>query len=446
MSKKLASLCSRVGIAALDVAYLALLILLSPVITWNSWRKGKYREGWSEKFLGRVPTREGAPSCTWFHAVSVGEVTLLRAIIPEVQRRLPDWTVVVSTTTKTGRDLLKRQHPDLVTFYCPLDFSWSTSQAMNRVRPTLLVLAELELWPNLVRIASQRGAKVMVVNGRLSEKSFLGYRRIGWFVSRLLRRVDAIAVQDEEYAQHFIELGALPDRTQVTGSIKFDGAETERTNDLTTRLERLWEIAGDDAVFVAGSTQSPEEQLAVEAFERLKASHSQARLILVPRHPQRFDEVARLLDSRGANWCRRSEISEDSPRRTDILLVDTIGELRGWWGAAVSGFVGGSLGSRGGQNMIEPAAYGVAVSFGPQTQNFRDVVQMLLASNAAEVVQDGQELLAFWQKCLDDPTFAKQMGDRAQEIVIGQQGATQRTVDWLVELVTESGNDIAEAA
>jgi len=364
---------------------------------------------------------------------------LLRTLVPEVQRDLPGWAIALSTTTKTGRDLLRRQHPDLITFYCPLDCSWSTRNAIRRIRPAALVLAELELWPNLIRTVSDSGAKVMVVNGRLSEKSFAGYRRLGAFVRRLLRRVDAIAVQDARYADRFVALGASPTTTRVTGSIKFDGAEIDRGNALSEALSQLWEIRPDDAVFVAGSTQSPEEELAVQAFESLKSEYPTARMILVPRHPQRFDEVAQLLDSRGANWCRRSEIADAETRRSDILLVDTIGELRGWWGAALGGFVGGSLGSRGGQNMIEPAAYGVAVCFGPQTQNFRDVVQMLLSSQAAEVVQDGAELAAFWRKCLDSPNFAQQLGNRAQEVVVGQQGATDRTVRWLVELVTESG-------
>lgn len=439
------ALVTRAAIAGLDLLYLAVLALLSPTILWIAARHGKYREGWAEKFLGRVPSRDGSNPCIWFHAVSVGEVTLLRTIIPQVQSRLPGWAIVVSTTTKTGRELLDRQHPDLLTFYCPLDFSWATSAAMRRVRPTALVLAELELWPNLIRTASEHGAKVMVVNGRLSQKSFDGYRRIRWFVSRLLGRVSAIAVQDEQYAARFMTLGAAAETTLVTGSIKFDGAESDRSNQLTERLARLWEIHEGDAVLVAGSTQAPEEQLAVEAFLRIKTQHPQARLILVPRHPQRFEEVARSLDTVGVDWCRRTEISEQEPRRSDVLLVDTIGELRGWWGTALSGFVGGSLGSRGGQNMIEPAAYGVAVCFGPQTQNFRDVVQMLLKADAAEVVQDGEHLQEFWQKCLDSPNFAVGLGRRAQQVVVTQQGATERTVRLLVELVGEP-DSVSEAA
>lgn len=429
------------GITArlLDLVYVLVLAAFSPLLAWVAWRKGKYREGWSEKFLGRVPQRDSSVPCLWLHAVSVGEVAILRTLIPALQSRFEGWQMVVSTTTKTGRDLLRRQHPDLVSFYCPLDFSWATNAAMRRLRPQALVLVELELWPNLIRAAKLTGAKVLVVNGRLSEKSFRGYSRIGWMVRRMLRHVDTIAVQDDRYLQRFLQLGALPSKTHVTGSIKFDGAELERDNPLTRDLAAWWQIDPTDQILVAGSTQDPEERLALEAYGKLREDVPTARLILVPRHPDRFDEVAALLAASPHSWCRRSQSGDgDSNQRTDVLLVDTIGELRAWWGTALAGFVGGSLGSRGGQNMIEPSAYGVAVCFGPRTQNFRDVVQLLLAAEAASVVRDGKELEAFWRRCLNDPAFASERGTRARQVVLSQTGATQRTVTELERVLKQT--------
>jgi len=426
---------SAIGMLGLNVIYLAVLTVCSPFILWVAWRHGKYRQGWAEKLLGRVPRREDQADCFWFHAVSVGEVNLLRTVIPQVQREFPGWSVVVSTTTKTGYELLRRQHDDLLTFYCPLDFSWAVRRAMRRIRPTALVLTELELWPNLIHVAKQCDAKVLLINGRMSEKSFRGYRQIVWFVRRLLRKLDVTAVQNQEYYSRFLRLGADPQRTRVTGSLKFDGAETARSNSTTLRLSRLWNVNESDRVLLAGSTQSPEERLALEAFDQLSLHHSEARLILVPRHPERFDEVARLLESRGDDWCRRSELVDGQCRRTKVLLVDTIGELRGWWGVAMTGFVGGSMGSRGGQNMIEPAAFGVATCFGPQTQNFRDVVQMLISAQAAKIVEDREELYSFWAECLARPEYAEQIGCRAQRVVREQQGATERTMDWMADVL-----------
>jgi 3-deoxy-D-manno-octulosonic-acid transferase len=435
------------GTIGLNLVYLTVLLVGSPLILWVAWRHGKYREGWAEKLLGRVPYRNEETPCLWFHAVSVGEVNLLRTVIPEVQREFPGWSVVVSTTTKTGHDLARRQHADLLTFYCPLDFSWAVRRAMRRIRPTALVLTELELWPNLIYAAKKHDAKVLLINGRMSERSFHGYRRMTWFVRRLLRQLDVIAVQDEQYHSRFLALGADPHKTRVTGSLKFDGTESERSNPNTYRLSRLWQVNDCDRVLLAGSTQAPEERLALEAFDLLRLDHPEARLILVPRHPERFDEVARLLESRGDDWCRRSELVDAHPRRTNVLLVDTIGELRWWWGVATAGFVGGSMGSRGGQNMIEPAAFGVAVSFGPHTQNFRDVVQMLLAAQAAKVVADGDALRAFWTECLARPDYVAEIGHRGQQVVREQQGATQRTLDWMADVMRgRRSTETSEAA
>jgi 3-deoxy-D-manno-octulosonic-acid transferase len=229
----------------------------------------------------------------------------------------------------------------------------------------------------------------------------------------------------------------------VTGSIKFDGAVTDRQNPMTQQLRALWKLAEKDEVFLAGSTQHPEEKLALEAFQTLAQEHPRLRLILVPRHPERFDEVAEMLDQQGLDWQRRSQLHEAVPRHPSrILLVDVVGELGAWWGTALTGFVGGSMGSRGGQNMIEPAAFGVAVSFGPNTSNFRDVVALLKQRGAAVTVQDGRELTGFVRRCLEQPEYADQLGQAARQLVLQQQGATHRTVALLVPLIATSGAPI----
>jgi 3-deoxy-D-manno-octulosonic-acid transferase len=440
---------ARIAAWMLDLAYLATIALASPLILWSALRHGKHREGFAEKLLGRVPRRDGNEPCVWLHAVSVGEVNLLATTIAELSRHRPNWRIVVSTTSKTGYDLARKKYADRTVFYAPLDFSWAVRGAVRRIRPTLLVLAELELWPNLIAAARESGARVAIINGRISDKSFRGYRRLRPLVARVLQRIDLVAAQDDETAERFLNLGASPQTVVVTGSLKFDGAPTNRRNPRTIELARLAGLGADEVVFLAGSTQAPEEQYALDMLARLVAEHSRLRLILVPRHRERFEEVAELVARSGFPWQRRSKLGDCDPpsepgaihaETTDgppwrVLLIDAIGELGAWWGAATVGFVGGSFGDRGGQNMLEPAAYGVATCFGPNTWNFRDIVRRLIAVDGAVVVRDAVEFEAFVRRVLDDGQYARDLGERAQRLVLSQQGATQRTADQLQRLV-----------
>jgi 3-deoxy-D-manno-octulosonic-acid transferase len=442
----------------LNAAYLTALLFLTPLIAWQSLRTGKYREGYREKLLGLVPRRDGSATCVWIHAVSVGEVNLVATLLRELRSAHSDWQFIVSTTSRAGYELARKKYADLSVFYCPLDFSWAVNNAMRRVRPTVLLLAELELWPNLIAAAKQHGARVAILNGRLSDHSFPRYRRIRPFVRRVLERIDLVAAQNEESAARFRALGAPAERVRATGSLKYDGAQTDRHNPRTAALRELAGFADDDIVFLAGSTQEPEEQIAIDIFRRLSADHPRLRLAIVPRHPERFNDVARLLDESQQNWCRRTKLEVRvagvertrppsasggspslDPSHPRILLVDTVGELGAWWGAARIAFVGGSFGSRGGQNMIEPAAYGTAVSFGPNTWNFRDIAAALTAADAAVVVQDAQALEAFIRRCLEDRDYATALGTRAQLLVKSQLGATARTIALIDTLFKMSG-------
>lgn len=420
----------------LDLVYISLVIALLPYFIYTAVRKGKYREGFGAKFLGLVPVRNGDRPCVWLHAVSVGEVNLLATLLAQLEQRLPRWQFVISTTTMTGFALARKKYEKHLVFYCPLDFSWAVNTAIGRIRPDLLLLAELELWPNLIRAAGRNGVPVAVVNGRLSEHSARGYGRLSWIIRPLLGRVDLIAVQNEAYAQRFRRLGARPETVHVTGSVKFDGAQTNRQNAATQRLAALAGITDQDVVLLAGSTQQPEEQMALEVYRRLSHEYPQLRVVIVPRHPDRFDAVADLIDGNGVPWQRRSRLDTDpADPQARVLLVDTIGELHAWWGVAQIAYVGGSMGRRGGQNMIEPAAYGAAVSFGPNTKNFRDIVALLLQADAAVVVRDQQEFTDFVRRSLSDREFVRKLGQRARDLVQAQLGATRRTVDLVTDLV-----------
>ncbi len=427
---------------ALNLVYVATLFAVAPFLLYKMLRSGKYREGMWEKFWGDAPVRIGDRPCLWFHAVSVGEVLLLKPLVREMSRRRPGWDVVISTTTPTGLKVARQAFPELITFYAPLDFSWATRRAMSRIQPTVLALVELELWPNLIRAAKRAGAKVAIINARLSARSYRGYRSLRRPLGPTLRCIDVVAAQDADYARRFVELGVPRDRVSVTGSVKYDGLESDRNNARTRELRKELGLSHSDLVFVAGSTMEGEEAAALEAYRAARLQHPRLRLILVPRHRERFESVAEWLLSSGELVLRRTRLAEGSlgavsPRGSfPVILIDTIGELAAVWGLADVAFVGGSLvPGRGGQNMMEPAAYGASVMFGPYTANFRETVAQLLARNAARRVADARELTLRLQEDLDDPKAAAARGAAGRTFVLAQHGASGRTLAELDRLV-----------
>ena len=429
----------------LNLVYFAVLGVFSPVIAFRIVVRGKYRSGWGQKLLGRVPRRTSTGRCLWFHAVSVGEVLQLQPLIEALAARDPELEIAISTTTATGFEVAQKRYAGRRIFYFPLDFSWAVNSALERIRPTAIALVELELWPNFILAAAQREIPLALVNGRIGEKSFRGYRRIAPLVRKILWQFDALAVQSDEYARRLILLGADPARVHVTGSIKFDRVETDRANSRTTELRRAFGLSGAETILIAGSTQEPEERFAIQTYLQLLPRFPELRLILVPRHKERFEAVASLIENEfGLPILRRSRLepTEGKP----IILLDTLGELSACWGLAQIAFVGGSLTSRGGQNMIEPAGYGAAVLFGPNTWNFKDVVELLLVHEAALVVRTPEELTARVSELLAEPARRDELGNRAQSVVVSQRGATARTVELLAQLLPEPAADRASRA
>jgi 3-deoxy-D-manno-octulosonic-acid transferase len=428
---------------ALDLIYTATLVVCAPLLFYRWLRERKYREGWREKLWGKAPLRIGEEPCLWFHAVSVGEVLLLRPVVREMARRRPGWDVVISTTTSTGLAVARQTYPDLVTFYAPLDFSWSTRRAIARMRPTVLALVELELWPNLIRAAKRRNAKVAIINARLSPRSYRGYRRLKRPLQTTLGHIDAVAAQNAEYARRFVELGIPDSRVSVTGSVKYDGLESDRNNARTRGLRTILGLAPTDLVFVAGSTMEGEEAAVLAAYKAARRQHPGLRLIVVPRHAERFDSVSRWLREQGEVVVERSRLKAPSPRvkggQPPIILIDTIGELAACWGLADVAFVGGSLRpGRGGQNMMEPAAYGASVMFGPHVANFRETVDQLLDRKAARLVANAEELARGLLDDLEDPEAAAARGAAGRDFVLAQHGAAGRTLAQLDRLVESS--------
>jgi len=417
----------------LDAVYLLLAACSLPWVVWRRLAGGRPVACPWQRFRGGVGALAAAEGRQriWLHGVSVGEVQLLAGLTTELVaqagaagRRLD---CVVSSSTTTGLALAVRRFGAGRVFPCPLDFSWAVSRVLRRVRPDLIVLGELELWPNLLAAAAGRGIPVVVANGRLSERSARGYARLGPLARRMFSRIALVAARSPADGARFRALGAR--EVVVTGSLKFDGVSGDRTAPEVARLAALAGFREDDLVFVAGSTQDPEERLAAEAYRSLVGTHPALRLVIVPRHTERAGEVTAVLDRLGLRWQRRSRLEADgADPLARVLLVDTTGELAWWWGSASIAFVGGSLdGRRGGQNMLEPAAYGVAVAFGPHTRNFRDEVGRLLEADAACVVEDGKALARFVARCLESPAWAADLGRRAAALVASQRGATAAT-------------------
>ncbi len=421
----------------LNFIYVLAWLAMTPWLCWQARVRKKPVRGLLAKWLGRVDHPRLADTAgkpiAWFHGVSVGEIHLLRQVVARFRARFPDWQCVVSTTTGTGYDEARKHFADLAVIYWPFDFTWAVARALRTIQPTLVVLSEGELWPNFIRAAKQQNVTVAILNGRMSPRSAGRFQKFRWLIASLFAQVDWIGAQNDEYRTHYLQLGAK--NVVVTGNIKYDGVSTDRNNAKTLAMRDRLGIAPDDLIWVIGSTQDPEETFALEIYRKAKAQYPRLRLIVVPRHPERFDEVANLLEYSGLPFVRRSAMSSP-PTGDAILLIDTIGELGAIWGLADVAYVGGSLdGKRGGQNMIEPSAYGAAVCFGPHTWNFKQTVGDLLANDAAIQVRDGIDLEATILRLLGDADERRRLGDAARRFVLSQQGATERTLDELAKVL-----------
>jgi 3-deoxy-D-manno-octulosonic-acid transferase len=447
----------------LNFIYLVLLLCATPWLLWRGVTQGRYKRGWSKKFFGNLPeisksqTAEGqGGKVLWFHAVSVGELQVIRPLVERAERQMPDARLLITTATDAGYALAVKLYSKHVVSYAPMDFSWAVSRALARTQPDMIILAELELWPNWISLAARREIPVVVINGRLSERSLKGYQRLGGFVTSVVRKLAWIGAQSSTYRDRFLELGTSQDRVDITGNIKFDGANYDReTQQVRQRAMELHIDRGANAegssdgssgrpiVWLCGSTQAPEEQLCLDTFQKLAGVYPHLKLILVPRHPERFEEVARLIEQTGLPWLRRSamrvgqeQIREGVDPGWRIFLADSVGELRWWWGLADLGFVGGSFGSRGGQNMIEPCAVRVTTCFGPNTKNFRDVVQILLESQGAMELARPEELGAWVIRMVENPDIREEYAVRGQNTALSHRGATERTWQRIEQLLS----------
>jgi 3-deoxy-D-manno-octulosonic-acid transferase len=466
----------------LDLIYLLALAALMPWLIWRSVTTGRYRSGLAAKLFGHVnfANPEKKP-VAWFHAVSVGEVNLLATLVPAFHMRHPDWLIVVSATTDTGLAEARQRFAGLTVIPWPIDFSWAVAAALDAIQPSVIVLTESELWPSFLRAAKHRNIPAIVVNARMSPRSFSRLKRIAALARRwLFGSIARFAVQEQEYADRLRQLGVPVTKLVVTGSVKYDGAMKERNTPNTAMLRKLLAcepshmsphpptpspggrggedllplsprerglggegaLPGDEnqpVIWLAGSTHAPEESVVLSVFTQLREKFPHLHLILVPRHPDRFEEVARLVEQSGLPFVRRSRITEPLAEMPAVIVLDSVGELGAAWGLADVGFTGGSLdGKRGGQSMIEPAGYGVPCVFGPHVWNFKDAAKRLVEVGGAVMVSDAVGLEIELMKLVADPELRARMGIAARELVHRQQGATARTLDAIDALLGPS--------
>jgi 3-deoxy-D-manno-octulosonic-acid transferase len=420
-----------------NLALFAALVVSAPWWLFRMATTHKYREGLLER-LGWVRRLKGANGrpLIWIHAVSVGEVLAISRLVKTLDAALPGHFVAISTTTRTGQELARQRfgtdHFDRV-FYCPLDLPWAVGAHLNRLQPAMLVLAETEFWPNLLQGCFRRGIPVAVVNARISDRSWPRYRRLRSLWRSFLSQVTAVLAQSETDAERLRSLGCDP--VTVAGNLKFDvraESDSEAVRLLKARL------AGS-RLLVAGSTLDGEETMLLAAWSELLQRDSVLVLVLAPRHPERFAEVAGLLERSGFTWRRRTSLSDVALAPLvpgEIVLLDSIGELASVYSLASVAFIGGSLVAAGGHNPLEPAQFAVPTVIGEHYANFKAIVESMRAQNAITVVSSDQ-LASTLVHLLMDPEAAVAMGQRALRVFGEHSGATDLTVAALREILSK---------
>ncbi|MDF1535045.1 MAG: 3-deoxy-D-manno-octulosonic acid transferase [bacterium] len=405
----------------------AFLILGLPWIVYQFLFVGKRRRGFAQR-MGRAPEPDGP--VIWCHAVSVGEVLAIEPMLSLLQEdERTAGRIVLSTVTPTGQETAKRECGFVQRiFFFPLDLPFAVSRALDKVRPEIFVTAETEIWPNFFSACSRRDVPVVLVNGRISDTSFPRYLKFRWFFRPFLRGVSLFLMQSEEDARRVLELGARPETVAVTGNTKYD-----RVPQPVPLPEEVTRWASSGFLFVAGSTHEGEEEAILEAVRSLKGRR--IRTAIVPRHPERFDTVASLLDRKRVSWERFSGTGDGGTPDADFLLVDAMGVLDGFYALADAAFVGGSLVPVGGHNLLEPAMHGVPVLTGPHLHNFREIAQTLVDSGGCRVVDDQTALGLELENLLSDGVYREKMGKQARIGSESTKGASRRNLDAILAIL-----------
>jgi 3-deoxy-D-manno-octulosonic-acid transferase len=429
---------------AYSLLTLVLFVVVSPYFVYQAIRYRKYVGSLGQR-LGYLPISfnvDGEESI-WIHAVSVGEALTARALAEDLKARYPRLRLFLSTTTMAGQEVARRSlhHVDAV-FYFPFDWAFIVRRTLDIVRPRVFIMMETELWPNLLRVCRKRGVKMVVINGRISSRSYPRYRLIRPFFRHVLADVDRFCMQSEESARRLVDLGADPARVTVTGSLKFDSLEVPAAaahGRPRERVLRFFRISPNRPVIVAGSTSRGEEAAVLRAFARMRATMPNALAIVAPRQAERFGEVERLSREAGFVTARRSELPIDAEPRADVVVLDSLGELAQLYQVATAVFVGGSLVNQGGHNILEPAMFGKPIVFGPHMQNFQEIADAFVTNGAAMQVQSERELDEALLTLVTDPVRRARLGAAARALVEANRGAKDKTLAVIADLLPPAG-------
>ena len=428
---------------AYSLLTLVLFVLVSPYFLYQAIRYQKYIGSLRQR-LGFLPItfNVDAEESIWIHAVSVGEALTARALATDLKARYPRLRLFLSTTTMAGQQVARRSLSNVdAVFYFPFDWTFIVRRTLRLVRPRLFIMMETEIWPNLLRECRRRGIRTVMINGRISNRSYPRYRMVRPFIRRVLADVDRFCVQSEETGRRLIDLGANPTRVTVTGSLKFDSLELPAATAHgrpPERVLRFFQLSPSRTVVVAGSTLRGEEAAVLRAFARIKATMPGAIAILAPRQPERFPEVERLARDAGFVTVRRSDLPIDAEPRADVVVLDTIGELAQLYQLATAVFVGGSLVDHGGHNILEPAIYGKPIVFGPSMHNFKEIAEAFLSNDAAIQVPSERELDETLLALVTDPVRRARLGAAARALVAANRGAKTKTLEVIGELLPTS--------
>ena len=416
----------------LHFIYSQLIRLLLPYILLRLWWGGRHspdlRRNWRQR-LGFAPALE-AP-VIWVHAVSVGETIAAAPMVRRLLGRNPNATILLTAMTDTGLAQAQKMFGNQVQYaYVPYDTPGAVKRFLARVQPRILVIMETEIWPNLISQSRRAGVPVFLINARLSERSARGYERIRSLARPIMQSISWVAAQADQDAARFRRIGVATDKIAVTGSVKFDVDIEPRVRE---QAKRLRQQIGTRPVWIAGSTHDGEDSQLLKTHQRLLEAVPEALMIIVPRHPERFELVANAIVNEGFSLARRS--LNDSPKGAQVYLGDTMGELMMLYGASDLAFIGGSLIERGGHNPLEPAAWGIAVVSGPHVFNFESIYQRLLEHSGVKIVDSAQQLARYLAQLLDDPKMLHESGQRALAVVESNRGALDRVVAGISQRV-----------
>ena len=416
-----------------DFVYLIYIIIASPYYLFKFATSHYHRQGLPERF-GFIQKRESSSKCIWLHGASVGEINASEILIKRLRELYISYELVISTTTPSAQKLVKKKYPDIKSFFFPIDLSAIIRRVLNCIRPDIIILVEQELWLNLIRIADSRNIPVILLNGRMTKHSTRRYRLIKPLIKQIWNKVSYFCVQNEEYRKRFRHLGIHPDKLKITGNMKYDLLNTAPLQTQDNSYRKIFGLNDSDLVIIAGSTHPPEEEIMLDIYSELRNRFTNLRLIIAPRHPFRFDDVNKIIKTKGFEVLRRSN-PQAAINKSAIILLDTLGELNNVYQIADIVFVGGSLVQRGGQSILEPAAAGKAMVFGPDMSNFQDIADRLVKEGAAISVADKSGLHQTFLSLLEEPARRNQIGAKAKDIISRYQGATAQNMEFIRKLV-----------